>query len=238
MAKYKESYNYFLLGCCSAALLLCYTIFGCQEKVEKQIPLEPPAKPLEIARPGSIKLPVNTPPEIISVRLIPSSPRKGDTIKAEVSTKDAENNRVEVSYKWTKNDVLLPETSDTLSIELKRGDKISLTVTPFDGKLEGTPMTVSTYVFNSPPKVLSVPGESKFENGYYTYQVRAIDPDEDKLTYKLKSNQPGMNIDETTGLITWKIGKDLSGKRGVSVLISDNRGGETLHDYYIELTPQ
>jgi hypothetical protein len=226
------------LSCCSAALLLCCTIFGCKEKVERKIPPEPLRKPVESVMPDSIKLPVNTPPEIISVKLTPSSPKKGDTIKAEVATKDAENNRVEVSYKWAKNDVLLPETSDTLSIELKRGDKISLTVTPFDGKLEGTPKTVSTYVFNSPPKVLSAPGESKFENGYYTYQVRAIDPDEDKLSYKLKSNQPGMNIDEATGLITWKVEKDLSGKRGVSVLISDSRGGETLHDYYIEITPQ
>ena len=37
-----------------------------------------------------------------------------------------------------------------------------------------------------------------FDGKIYTYQVKATDPDEDKLTYSLKSAPAGMTIDPKT----------------------------------------
>ncbi|PIV20707.1 MAG: hypothetical protein COS40_11200, partial [Deltaproteobacteria bacterium CG03_land_8_20_14_0_80_45_14] len=134
-------------------------------------------------------------PEIVfSVKLTPSSPIVGGTIKAEVLTRD----NASVIYQWSKNERLLPETSDTLSTaEFKRGDKISLTVTPFDTKQKGKQVTVFTYIFNSPPQIKSSIKDSEFGNRNFTYHVKATDPDGDTLTYSLKSAPSGMTIDSS-----------------------------------------
>ena len=44
-----------------------------------------------------------------------------------------------------------------------------------------------------------------FDGSVYTYQVKATDPDEDKLTYSLKSAPAGMTIDPKTGAIQWNV---------------------------------
>ena len=56
---------------------------------------------------------------------------------------------------------------------------------------------------NQPPVITSIPVTIAPENVPYTYDVDAIDPDGDPLTYTLALSPVGMTIDPDTGLITW-----------------------------------
>jgi len=56
---------------------------------------------------------------------------------------------------------------------------------------------------NQPPVITSTPITVAPENVPYTYNVDAIDPDGDSLTYTLALSPVGMTIDPVTGLITW-----------------------------------
>src|SRR5205807_2338403 len=56
---------------------------------------------------------------------------------------------------------------------------------------------------NHPPVIVSTPVTTALQGQPYTYQVKAIDPDKDPLTYSLTSAPAGMVIDSITGLISW-----------------------------------
>jgi fibro-slime domain-containing protein/RHS repeat-associated protein len=59
----------------------------------------------------------------------------------------------------------------------------------------------------------------------YVYDVDALDPDNDPLTYSLLDGPEGMAIDPVTGLITWSPGPGVTGSETVTVRVEDGRGG-------------
>jgi hypothetical protein len=63
-------------------------------------------------------------------------------------------------------------------------------------------------------------------SGHYQYQVNAVDPDRDLLTYSLDQAPTGMQIDASTGLITWENNDwDWTEKLDVTVKVRDEDGG-------------
>jgi len=56
---------------------------------------------------------------------------------------------------------------------------------------------------NRAPIIITVPLESAIHGGTYCYDVDALDPDSDTISYSLKQAPPGMTINSTTGLISW-----------------------------------
>ncbi len=193
-----------------------------QNKISVIDPEQPVEKPKSNAR-----------PEIISIKLSPSSPVKGDRIRAEVLTQNRDGDNIALSYQWAIDGRPLNEPSDTLATELKRGDKISLTVTPDDGKEKGVPITVFAYIFNAKPVITSSIRDYKYESGF-TYQIVAEDPDRDRLLYSLKSAPDGMTIDHETGLIRWEIFSSFKGKVYVVVSVTDGAGGEAVQIFNIQ----
>lgn len=59
----------------------------------------------------------------------------------------------------------------------------------------------------------------------YEYDVEAVDPDDDPITYSLLASPEGMSIDSLTGLITWNPGRDQIGTHSVTVRVEDGHGG-------------
>ena len=57
---------------------------------------------------------------------------------------------------------------------------------------------------NHPPVIISQPVTNALPGQAYTYPVRAIDTDNDPLTYSLVSAPTGMMIDTNTGLLAWQ----------------------------------
>lgn len=216
-------------------LLLYSAIFtACKDKQESQIQVPP--EPPKVAEAVKREVATPKPPEIISIKFSPLSPKVGDEIKTEVVTQGAGD--IDVRYQWWKNDTLLDETSDTLKTELKRGDIILISATPFVRGKKGKAVNAFTYVFNSRPKITSPSIESKFEENTYTYQVKAVDPDGDTLTYSLNTAPKGMEINPSTGLITWNVNpQDFTavGKHTVAVWVSDSHGGKAEEVFYVSI---
>jgi len=218
------------------------SLFSCKGKIEQSPEIAGRAKdhtiiPVETSVPPK----VNNPPEIISMKLSPLSPVRGDRIETEIVTNDADSDIVTVTFQWGKNGGTLPGSSDSLYIdpsEFERGDKIYITATPFDGKQKGTPITLVTYIFNSPPQIKSSIEDSKFEGNNFIYQLNAEDPDGDPLTYSLKVAPEDMTIDSSTGLVKWNVPQGFKGKPPVTVSVDDGHGGNSSMSFFVEITTE
>ena len=69
----------------------------------------------------------------------------------------------------------------------------------------------------------------------YTYDVEAIDPDSDGLTYTLVTPPTGMTIRPDTGLIRWAPSAEQAGSHDVTVAVSDGRGGTATQSFVIQV---
>jgi len=171
----------------------------------------------------------NTPPQIQSAKLIPQNPKKGDELRIEARTFDADNDPVNFSYEWFINEKPSGKTSEAIAINelIKTGDKVSVKITPRDGEAEGIPVTLSSFIANSPPNV-SPNIAASFNGLVYTSKVIADDPEGNPLTYTLKAGPKGMTIDSKSGVITWEVKPEDKGEHNIILSVTDGHGGETI----------
>lgn len=164
----------------------------------------------------------NTPPEIASLRLTPTLVYPGDKVMVEVVGRDVDGDSLSYIYEWRRNNDRLEETKDVLETKgFKKMDLVSVTVTPFDGEASGKPRrSLPIVIANRPPEITSLPS-AELSNGRYIYEVRAVDPDEDTLTFSLEGSPPGMTIDPATGHIEWNIPPEPTGSFQVKVVVTD-----------------
>ncbi len=234
---------------------IAFIISGCKGKEEKQpvaeapiseqqakegAPVSPGAAPsgeTAISQPGGTS---NTPPKVTSLDLSPRIPVIGDKIQASIKTFDQEGDEVNVTYEWSRNDITLSEDSDTLLLtdDFKPGDKITLKVTPDDGKRKGNPISVVITVANSSPVIHRSQATFRIDGNSYSYQVKATDPDGDPLTYSLKSAPSGMTIDSSSGLVKWNVPADFKGKAPVTISVTDGQGGEVMQSFTLDIMPE
>ena len=175
----------------------------------------------------------NSPPAVKEVKLIPGGPKQGDALGVEVKTEDIDGDEVGLTYEWSKNGGPAGN-GKYLNVPLKRGDKIKLRITPFDGEAYGRPVLLEREISNFPPVVIN-DNKFNFDQKVFTYQVLASDPDGDRLTYSLKSGPPGMTIDAATGFIKWNVPLDFKGPVSASVLVDDGHGGATSYDLNVTI---
>lgn len=64
-----------------------------------------------------------------------------------------------------------------------------------------------------------------YSDRQYEYDVKAIDSDNDALTYTLVDSPEGMSIDPESGVVAWNPGLSDVGTHQVTVKVSDGRGG-------------
>jgi len=77
------------------------------------------------------------------------------------------------------------------------------------------------FLFNSAPVIESDPVTTAKEGALYTYAVEATDPNGDTLTYSLTVNPAGMNINSTTGVISWTPTEEQIGENEVEIEVAD-----------------
>jgi hypothetical protein len=177
----------------------------------------------------------NSPPEISSIKILPVIFKPGDTLSVEASGSDIDGDEVTLMYEWTKNGETAGKDK-RLDVPLKRGDKLTIRITPFDGEAYGRSVVLQKEIVNLPPMII----ESKkfsFDRNRYTYQINAIDPDGDNLTYSLKTAPPGMTIDPSSGLIQWNVPVETTGKTSITVSVTDGHGGEAIQNFNLDIKP-
>jgi hypothetical protein len=170
----------------------------------------------------------NSPPLITSARILPVTFKPGDTLSIEPEINDPDGDEVTVAYEWTRNREPAGNNK-SIGIVLKRGDRVSVTITPYDGEDYGESATVHRTIENMPP-MIEEDNTFAFDGKVYTFRVSATDPDGDPLTYSLKSAPDGMYINKGTGDVTWDVPPDFTGEVAVTVAVSDGVRGETTRE--------
>ncbi len=178
----------------------------------------------------------NALPEISKVKILPEVFKPGDTMSVEVSGSDIDEDEVTISYEWTKNGEPAGNNKQIVGL-LKRGDRVSVKITPFDGEAYGRSGALHREILNLPP-MISEDKKFNFDGRVYTYQIKATDPDGDPLTYSLKSAPAGMTIDPSAGLIKWNVPPEFKGKTPITVSVTDGHGGESLQSLTLEIRPE
>lgn len=176
---------------------------------------------------------VNSPPVIQEVWIEPKVAYATNGLKANVKSFDPDGDSINYIYRWENNGVALSEEKTEIldRNRFKKGDSIAVTVIPEDGETSGRPQkSQPIMIANSPPVIASSPPD-RVNGNIYTYQVKAIDPDNDALTFGLKTAPKGMDIDKRTGLIRWEIGKRSSGKHPIEIEASDGEGAKAIQRY-------
>jgi Putative Ig domain len=178
----------------------------------------------------------NAPPELSSLKIMPEVFKPDYRLYVDAAANDADGDDVSIAFEWTLNGELAGSTKEITS-EVKRGDKISVKVTPYDGETYGRSITLNREIRNLPP-MLAKENKPVFDGNTYTYQINAVDPDGDDLTYTLKEAPQGMTIDSASGFLTWEVPPGDTENHNIQVLISDNQGGELLAPFTLKINPK
>ncbi|MFQ6040588.1 MAG: putative Ig domain-containing protein [Candidatus Poribacteria bacterium] len=113
---------------------------------------------------------------------------------------------------------------------------VTVQVSDVSGATDSQSFTITVVgVENNPPVITSTPITTGTVGVLYEYDVEAVDPDDDPLTFSLTLFPEGMTIDEITGLITWTPSEEQTGSQDVTVEVSDGRGGSDTQSFIIEV---
>lgn len=209
-----------------------------QMELKDQLPAEKvvPAESMKIdsvSRPeekGVDEEPTNNPPIITKAKFRLENINNIDVFKVITEGSDKDGDPINYKYEWTKNNE--PAGNGDSITGFKRGDKIAVKIIPFDGKDYGQPRTLNIEIKNATPKIIDHK-EISFDGKSLSYQIKATDPDGDRLSYSLADAPKGMTID-STGLIKWQVGPKDYGKHTVNVKVSDGQGGEVVYTLNID----
>lgn len=167
----------------------------------------------------------NSPPEIRSVRFTPGEGRPGNALALEAEPFDADGDAVQVGIEWKVNGKPAG-AGNRPEIPVKRGDKVTVTITPSDGEGAGIPATLTREIRNTPPSIV---GHERFQvvDNVVSFHVAASDGDGDPLKYSIKDAPAGMRIDPSTGWVRWETSPEMNGKIPFTVVVTDGAGGES-----------
>jgi hypothetical protein len=180
----------------------------------------------------------NTPPTATSAALRPIPAFVGDMLSVDAAGSDRDNDTVTFEIQWMINNTNASgnEKGQLDTSGLKKKDRITAMVTPFDGENRGqTYPTNYLTLSNRNPDITSQP-PSALQDGTYVYQVVAKDLDGDPLTYSLAAAPNGMTIDRNSGLIRWQppVGEKQQ-QLSVKISVDDGDGGVTYQEFTINL---
>jgi len=173
---------------------------------------------------------------VIDVTIIPGSATVSDTLKADVMLQEE---GITLKYQWMEDGVEIPKANE-VSLPcslLKKKCWIAVKVTPYRGGSAFAPVRSSpVWVFNSPPQITEEKNVIEIrQDSPLILQVKAIDADNDPITFSLDTSIKSMTINPMTGIITWQPPQKKSGRYQVKVTAADNDGGKSSQMLTIEI---
>ena len=176
-------------------------------------------------------------PVLQEVRIEPKMPFASDSLKSEVTASDADGDFIYFTFEWAKDGKAIPDEKGQVLERgrFKKGDSITVTVIPDDREARGAPKkSEPVVILNGPPMITSSPPTS-VSGTTYRYSVKASDPDQDSVTFTLKSGPKGMAIDKEKGLIQWEIKKESKGTYPIEIEAEDPEGAKSTQRYTFTL---
>ena len=173
---------------------------------------------------------------VVDVTIIPRSASVSDTLKADVRLQEE---GITLKYQWMKDGVEIPKANE-VSLPgslLKKKCWIAVKVTPYREDSAFAPVRSSpVWVFNSPPQITEEKKTLEIrQDSPLILQVKAIDADNDPVTFSLDTSIKSMTINSMTGIITWQPPQKKSGRYQVKVTAADNDGGKSSQMLTIEI---
>jgi hypothetical protein len=108
---------------------------------------------------------------------------------------------------------------------------VGIRITDLNGAYSGQEFTVKVTGANTPPLVISTPNTRGAVGQFYTYTAVAKDAENDAITYSLARRPSGMEIDPSTGVISWT--PSFTGSYEIQVQARDSQGANSLQTYTI-----
>ena len=179
----------------------------------------------------------NMPPVAGEVDIEPKLAYANSELKAIVKGSDPDGDFIYYTYQWEKNGIILNEERKEFLErgQFKKGDAITVLVTPNDGEASGKPKkSEAILIANSPPIIVSSP-PTNLKGNTYTYQGKAEDPDSDPIIFTLKTGPKGMVINKETGLMKWEVSKGDRGDHLIEIEATDPEGAKSFQRYTLTI---
>jgi hypothetical protein len=178
-------------------------------------------------------------PSIFAISFDPLEGAKpGDTVTALVDAAAADDASLRLEYRWLVNgEATRASGRSFVADELRRGDRLQVEVTAFDGEAASDPFVSQEIVLaNSPPEIAGIP-KAERDGDAFRYQFEARDPDGDRsLRWSLSEAPAGMTIDPIYGLATWRPTKEQAGDQFIEVVVTDKSGDGSKLRFQVKVT--
>jgi hypothetical protein len=178
------------------------------------------------------------PPQVLDLTYRPAPFHAESGIEVLPKLMDSEDADVNYSCRWFVNGEEIEDLQDPLlpGEYFRRGDRIAVEVTPEREVQQGRPVRSGEIeAGNAPPRFVSRPPE-KLAAGGYSYQLEAVDADQDLLTYLLLEAPTGMQLDSDNGRLTWTVEQWQPGPTTVTVVVEDGFGGRNQQEFTMNPT--
>ncbi len=159
------------------------------------------------------------------------------TLVATPTAKDSDGDELTFLYRWAVDGKEVDGAGQTFdTAPYGKGEKFQVTVIANDGELDSLPlMSDPIEMMNRPPHVVSTPPSVNAE-GEFRYQVKAEDPDGDRLLrYSLGQGPEGMTVDSVSGEVVWKPSEKQVGTHSIVIAVKDSQGAVGLQEFRLDI---
>ena len=178
----------------------------------------------------------NRPPRIERLMMGPALEiSAGVDVEVQPEAGDEDGDELTFTYRWSVNGEPVDAEGPSFDTRaLTKGDVVRVEVLANDGSADSDPLaSPEIRVVNLAPRVTSRPVGSAADQAF-RYLVEAEDPDGDgSFLFELVDAPDGMEIDASSGEITWRPRHDQSGTHLVHVVVDDQNGGRVSHAFEV-----
>jgi hypothetical protein len=169
----------------------------------------------------------NTAPIVLKLTFEPKTSHTGEPVTVLAEVTDTDGDEVRMMYRWSKNGILIQDSSahSYNGDGLVRGDRLTVEAIASDGQNEGAwYKSDELVVANGAPRITSTPSFTA-DGGHLVYTVAAVDPDHDPVSFSLAAAPVGMVIDKASGRLDWTPAQAVKGPQRVRVEVHDGHDG-------------
>ncbi len=175
----------------------------------------------------------NSPPGSPKVEILPARPRQGEALRAVLAAPagDADADSLAYTFTWTRNGQPLPVPGDPREVpgtQVRRGDRLEVTVQAFDGEEKGPKATAGVTAVNTPPEPPRVAIEPRHPRGGDALKLvvtaPARDADGDPVKLDVAWTREGKPATSGTGTLA---PRDFRKHERVRVIVTPSDGIES-----------